>query len=227
MNGQAQTQTNTSATNDAAAAAAAAASGAKTTGTSLLTEPDKKTEGAAAGAGEQKKTADTGGDKAKAEAEQKKAAEDFELKLPDGVQADKAFLDGFKALAKEHGLKGEQAQKYVDFYVQAQKQAVEASDKAWAEQNEAWKKAVKDDKDLGGKNYDATLAHAKRFVAKFASPGLTKLLEESGLGNHPESVRLFAAAGKALAEDSVGGSGSPTNKRGPDDPASLYPNTKF
>lgn len=223
------TQTQTTTTAATPPPPPAADTKAAETGTSLITAPDaadKKTEGAAAGATEQKQTADTGGDKAKEEAA-KKAAEDFELKLPDGVKAEKAFLDGFKAIAKENGLKGEGAQKFVDFYVKAQKEAEAKSEKAWAEQNEAWKKQVQDDKDIGGPKLKETIAHAKRFVAKFGTPALTKLLDDSGLGNHPDAVRLFAAAGKALAEDTVGGAGAPTNKKAPDDPASLYPNTKF
>lgn len=225
------TQTQTTTTAATPPPPPAADTKAAETGTSLITAPDaadKKTEGAAAGATEQKQTADTGGDKAKQEAAQK-AAEDFELKLPEGVDPikDKAIVDGFKAGAKEWGLKGEQAQKALDFYAKAQKEAVAKADAEWKAQNEAWKKQVQDDKDLGGPKLKETIAHAKRFVAKFGTPALTKLLDDSGLGNHPDAVRLFAAAGKALAEDTVGGAGAPTNKKAPDDPASLYPNTKF
>jgi len=42
---------------------------------------------------------------------------------------------------------------------------------------------------------------------KFGTPELTKLLNASGMGNHPEIIRAFYRAGKAISEDSfVGGS---------------------
>lgn len=129
------------------------------------------------------------------------------LKLPDGVQADPKLLDGFKAMWKEEGLEGAKAQKVLDFYVKAQNAAVQQADEAFVKQVEGWAQAVKTDKEVGGANFEPSLQSAKKFIAKFGGgPELTKVLNESGLGNHPDLFRVFARAGKALAEDSIAGS---------------------
>lgn len=38
---------------------------------------------------------------------------------------------------------------------------------------------------------------------KFGSPELKQYLNETGLGNHPELVRIFANIGKAMSEDGL------------------------
>ena len=68
-----------------------------------------------------------------------------------------------------------------------------------------WVDEVKADKDLGGANFDANLKQGQSALRRFGSEALTKLLDDSGLGSHPEFVRLFAKVGKAIAEDSVAG----------------------
>jgi hypothetical protein len=52
-------------------------------------------------------------------------------------------------------------------------------------------------------------------MQQFGTPELKAALEQTGMGNHPELVRLFAKVGKAMGEDSLvaggkssGGSGS-------------------
>jgi hypothetical protein len=54
-----------------------------------------------------------------------------------------------------------------------------------------------------GKNYDGKLDYAKRAFAQFASPELSQLMDESGLGNHPEMLRAFSKVGEILGEDSL------------------------
>ena len=49
------------------------------------------------------------------------------------------------------------------------------------------------------------MATARRAIERFGTPALRQLLNETGLGNHPEMVRLAVRVGRALAEDSVAG----------------------
>ena len=59
------------------------------------------------------------------------------------------------------------------------------------------------DKEFGGEKLDENLAIAKTALDKFATPEFTKLLNDTGLGNHPEVLRVFVRAGKAISPDSV------------------------
>ena len=54
-----------------------------------------------------------------------------------------------------------------------------------------------------GKNYDGKMDYAKRAFAQFATPELSQLMDESGMGNHPEMLRVFAKVGELMGEDSL------------------------
>lgn len=146
-----------------------------------------------------------------------KTGADIELKLPDGVQPDETLLKSYKETLKKHGVKGEAAQAIFDLYLGTQKQAAEKSaatqkaaqeqdDKAWAERQAGWKQSARSDKEFGGEKYDANVAIAKKAVVRFSSPGLKELLDATGLGDHPEFIRLMYRVGKGLAEDTISGS---------------------
>lgn len=142
------------------------------------------------------------------------AAADIELKAPEGLELDAKVLDGFKAKAKELGLDSAKAQGVLDFYASVQKEAADA----FRRQVDGWLEAVKQDKELGGAALKETQAHALRFMKEFATPELKEFLGVTGLGNHPEMVRLAARVGKRLAEDTVSGASgngaeSPANSK--------------
>jgi hypothetical protein len=94
-----------------------------------------------------------------------------------------------------------------------------------AEARETWANEAKADKELGGEKFDENLAVAKGALKAFGTPELTQLLNESGLGNHPEVLRMFYRAGKAISEDSVllGTSGN----NAPDPAKRMYPNSNM
>lgn len=152
---------------------------------------------------------------------------ELELKLPDGLRLDDAGLQGFKTLAKEAGLDGAKAQKFVDLYAGFEKSKVDA----YAAQQKAWTEAIKADKDIGGTNLDKSLELSRRALTKFGGEGLVTFLDQSGLGNHPALVRAFVAVGKAMAEDSVAGATPNASDAVSGDPmaalaAKLFPDMK-
>lgn len=153
---------------------------------------------------------------------------DVEVKLPEGVQADKALLDNFKAWAKELKVGSEGAQKLADIYVKAQEANAQAADAAFAAQVKEWEAAVKADADFGGARFEASKALAAKTMAKFGGPELVEMLETSKLGSHPLFFKFFAAVGKAVGEDSIGGTtgGTPAQSRTDEDMQKLwYPKT--
>lgn len=128
-----------------------------------------------------------------------------DFKLPEGVTLEPAQLTELQAAAKDLGLSQEAAQKLVDRTITDRK-AVETAfvTKQQAAVKQAaldWKTQTEADPEVGGTAIKENLATAIKARDQFATPELTKMLNDSGLGNHPEVVRFFFKVGKAMSED--------------------------
>lgn len=66
-----------------------------------------------------------------------------------------------------------------------------------------WGEQSRNDKELGGQKFDDNLATAQKGVAAFASDGFKRVLDETGLGNHPEVLRHFYTLGQKVSEDKL------------------------
>jgi len=117
-------------------------------------------------------------------------------------ELDPEVLTAFGEVAKELNLPQDSAQKVLDKVapvIQArQAKVVEEAKIGWA--NDA-----KSDEEFGGENLNANLEIAKSSLKAFGTDALTNLLQESGLGNHPEVIRFMYRAGKAISEDAYVG----------------------
>jgi hypothetical protein len=190
--------------------------------TSLLTSTEpavtqqQQSEPAKAPEGEAKPAAEGKTEEAKPEG----APGTYEFKAPEGQQYDPAILDSFAAAAKQANLTQDAAQKLLESMAPAvaerQKAQVEAVQNGWLE-------AARTDKEFGGDKLPENLAVAKTAFDRFASPELKTLLNTTGLGNHPEMIRLMVKVGKAIGEDSFVSGGNATSKT--DVTALLYPKT--
>lgn len=124
------------------------------------------------------------------------------VELPEGFEAlDDNLMKEFAPIAEELKLTQEQGQKLIAMHAQTLKASQDAQQQAWADQLTQWAKDAKADKELGGDKFDQTLEIAKSAVAKFGSPELKEMLDSTGLGNHPEVIRVFHKIGKAISED--------------------------
>lgn len=202
----------TAATAPAAQAAGDAVAAASASTQQQAAASQTATTGTAPESGEQ-----TQGDQAKPAG----APEKYEFKLPEGVQMDGKGIGAFSEVAKELNLTQDAAQKVLDKMgpVIAGRHA-EALTQAKAQ----WVEAAQTDKEYGGDKLSENLAVAKKALDTFGSPELRTLLNESGLGNHPEIIRAFFKAGKAISMDKFvpAGGGSPKGQRHAAD--ALYPN---
>ncbi len=54
-----------------------------------------------------------------------------------------------------------------------------------------------------GDQFNHNLEMARRAFMNFATPEAVQIVEETGMGNHPELLKVFARIGEVLAEDSV------------------------
>lgn len=128
-----------------------------------------------------------------------------------------------KETAKELDLTQEQAQKLVELNIkrdQLMHERVQTESTRWLNE-------LPSDKEFGGEKLSENLAIAKKAIETFGTPELKQVLEQSRLGNHPELIRAFYRAGKAISQDNrfvAGGSGDAPAKG--DRAAALYPNQK-
>lgn len=133
------------------------------------------------------------------------APEKYQFAAPEGTEYDTEILDAFTGAAKEANLTQETAQKLIEKMAPAitarQVDQVKAIHKEWLDASTA-------DTEFGGDKLAENLGVARKAVEKFGTPELRKLLDETGLGNHPEMIRLFYRTGKAISEDKFV-SGSP------------------
>lgn len=163
------------------------------------------------------KPAENADDKS-AEGDKPEVPDAYEFKMPEGIELDKSASDEFSAIAKELGLNQDKAQKVADVaakMVQRQQEAHEATVQSWIE-------AVKTDKEIGGEKLNENLSIARKTIETFGTPELKDILNATGLGNHPEIVKMALKIGKQISEDGFvrGANSKPTS----DDPAKkLFP----
>ena len=133
------------------------------------------------------------------------APEKYEFSAREGEQFDAGIVTAFSEVARELDLSQESAQKVLDkmgtAIVQRQTDQLAAVRAAWTDESRS-------DKEFGGDKLNENLGTAKKALDAFGSPALLGLLNDSGLGNHPEVIRFFYRAGKAISEDTFAGGGS-------------------
>jgi len=148
----------------------------------------------------------------------------YEFKVAEG-QVDKAVAEKIAEQAKALKLTADEAQGLYDQVAGARSEAAQAAVKAEIDKFNAvrasWSDAVKADPEIGGANFEASTALARKVVARFANTGLIKLLEETGFGDHPEVVRLLHNVGKVMREDDFILPGSKDTNLAPKDPATV------
>jgi hypothetical protein len=129
--------------------------------------------------------------------EAKGPPEQYEFQAPEGVALDPAAVEAFAPVARDLNLTQEQAQRLVDVYAGLQRQQAAAQ----SAQAQRWAEQVRDDPEIGARHGAAQVEAAVAAVTRFGTPELAELLTATGLGNHPELVRVFARVGKAIGDD--------------------------
>jgi hypothetical protein len=129
-------------------------------------------------------------------------------------------------VAKELNLSQDAAQRLLDAVgpkmVERQTAQIEAIRNGWADSS-------KSDREFGGEKLSENLGVAKKALDAFGTAELRTLLNETGLGNHPELIRFMFRAGKAISEDRMVTGAATQAKAGPrsfaDLAEALYSNT--
>ena len=143
--------------------------------------------------------------------------------LPEGVTLDEAALGKAAPIFKELGLNQEQAQKLVDLQAEMVQEGARSQTETFDQLIDGWKKDAENDKEFGGDKFEESISTASLAVEKFGTPEFKQLMEDHGVGNHPEMIRFMVKVGSLLREDVPGGTvGASTQKK--DRVSVLYPN---
>lgn len=130
--------------------------------------------------------------------------EDFTI--PEGMAVDPEVMGAFQGWAKSNNISQKAAQELVDLQTKMSQGGEEARreqlGKALEAQSTAWANEIKNDPDLGGDKFPATMAIAVKAM-QFAPPELRELLNESGIGNHPALIKWCHNLGSAISEDKM------------------------
>lgn len=121
--------------------------------------------------------------------------------LPEGMNMDADVLGEFTGLAKELNIPQAAAQKLIDLQAKIANKQAEGYQSAVTKQKDEWAAAVKNDPELGGENYDKSVASAVKVIQAFGDNGLRDLLNNSGLGNHPALFKFCHKVSQAISED--------------------------
>lgn len=172
-------------------------------------------------------TTGTTGTETKTETAKTEAAAEFSLtkydfkdvKLPEGVQLDAALIEAVSPVLLGMKVSQEDANKLVDAQV---KHIVAVEKQREADFKQFMADTVKNNqaaikKEWAG-SYDANLATAQKGIGRFVSPAMKAILDDTGLGSHPEFLKAFHEIGKMVTEDKPPNGQTPpgTRKSTPD-----------
>lgn len=143
--------------------------------------------------------------------------------LPEGVELDAALLEKAAPIFKELGLSQDAAQKLVDFQAEMVKEGEQSQTDTFNTLVEGWQNESKNDKEFGGDKFDENIGIAKLAIDEFGTPEFKELMEDHGVGNHPEMIRFMLKIGTLLKEDVPGGFSAATSEK-KDRVSTLYPN---
>jgi hypothetical protein len=155
--------------------------------------------------GEQQSQETTTGDGQDSGDAQPKAPEKYEFKL-EGFEIDAPVMERFEPVFRELDLTNEQATKLAEGYAQIRRQEADA----WQAEVSGWADAVKSDAEIGGDKMPAMVSAANRVIGLYGTPELRAFFKDTGYGNHPELVRVFARIGNALPKEDTVVDGNPS-----------------
>lgn len=139
----------------------------------------------------------------------------YEFPLPEGVEsaspADLAFQQAMAGVFHQAGLSAAQAKalnagwnEYVaGLAPEAEKAALRSREAGVAQLKKEW-----------GGDYDANLGYALRAAESFGDAAFREWCDESGVGNDPRFIRVFAAIGRRMGEESLPAGAAPTGQQG-------------
>lgn len=120
----------------------------------------------------------------------------YEFKAPENMDED--FVKGFKELAVKNGILPRQADKLFEFYNAHVEKVISTNE---TENKRAFEESVNGLKKEWGQAYERKLQAASGLFNQVADEDSKKVINESGLGNNPAVIKLFAKIAEQMGED--------------------------
>lgn len=145
--------------------------------------------------------------KAALDAELKKSArvvpEKYTAAAPQGSKLAKEAVDRIHAGARAANLVDSEVAAVLNLVDGEVKQFWEGQQEAYRQQQAKWVADAAADSEIGGAKAGDNAELAKRVYTRFGTKEFGQMLEETGLGNHPEFVRIFHRIGKTMTDDQL------------------------
>lgn len=134
------------------------------------------------------------------------AAEDFSVAVPEGAEAFAGEFEKFSSdmdgwlKANPNATAREALAEAASRQARMAGESQAAMMQQHADQLGAWEAELKADKDFGGEAFDANVGLAIKGLDAVGSPALRQVLDQTGMGSHPEVVRAFKKVGELVAD---------------------------
>lgn len=120
----------------------------------------------------------------------------YEFKYNEGM--DEEFVKGFKEIAVKNGILPRQADKLFEFYNAHVDKVISTNE---AESKRFYEESVNNLKKEWGQGYERKLQAASGLFNQIADEESKKIFNESGIGNNPVVIKMFAKLAEQMGED--------------------------
>jgi hypothetical protein len=128
--------------------------------------------------------------------------------LPEGITADEKRIAAFQEIVGPLKVDQETAQKLVDLHASTLQEfaaaARQAQIDAWHETTRGWQRNTLADEQLGGAGHQTALMASARMrdllVPENRRQAFSQMLKDTGIGDHPEFIRIFHNAARLFDE---------------------------
>jgi len=144
---------------------------------------------------------DTDGEEAAAEGQEPESFTEEDFTIPPGQEVDQELMQEFLEQAGAMRMSKKDAQKLLDMHARVNAKSV----KQWEQTMSGWEREIRADREYGGRNYDHTMALARRALGLYDDKrqSLARELSSTGMGSNPRLIRFLANVAKAANEDGV------------------------
>lgn len=126
--------------------------------------------------------------------------DDYKIDVPKDVQINEAFVNSAKEQLFKLGVMPKAATELVNWFIGEDKKMLTERENMMKTNQDKWTGDLKKE---WGTAFDQYSADSKRAIDHINDPELTKVLKETGLGNHPAIVKAFNKFSKFLVESRV------------------------
>lgn len=135
--------------------------------------------------------------------------ESYKIELPETVKVDEGLLTEFRQAALDAKVEPAAAQKFAELYAKALGTQMEALVQQHKDNQAAWLAEIDKDPNFQGERRTQSLAVLGMAMKEYGSEEAARILNESGVGNHPAIVKYIYNLANGLYEGTPAPAGNP------------------